>query len=397
MRQTVTLSVAGTFSLVLLAACGAGGGSDSTTAADGAAAGNTPSGGSSSGVSTSHPGGNDDGASPSSGSIADSGSDDEPGPPAVDGDAGGPVRGDAGSLPDDAGSSPGEDAGAAGHDAGSLADAGIPPHVDAGTGPHDSGAATPSGCKRGIASNMAPSSALAPSAGSPGVSWWYNWAISGGGAAPGIEFVPMVWGSGAANSALPAGAHYVLGFNEPNFKAQSDLSPQQAAAAWPQIQAHAKAAGIPLVSPAVNFCGSASDSSQCTVSTITDPYTYLKDFFAACSGCEVDYVAVHWYNCDLPSLKAYIEGNTSTGGGLEGFVQFGKPIWLTEFSCGGSSTVADQTAYMKAAVPYLESSASIARYSWFSASPIPNAQLMSADGSLTDLGKIYVSLPQSCH
>jgi len=243
---------------------------------------------------------------------------------------------------------------------------------------------------------VAPSSALAPAAGSPGVSWWYNWAISGSGGAAGIEFVPMVWGSGTANSALPAGAHYVLGFNEPNFKAQSDLSPQQAAAAWPQIQAHAKTAGIPLVSPAVNFCGSASDSSQCTVSTITDPYTYLKDFFAACTGCEVDYVAVHWYNCDLPSLKAYIEGNTSTGGGLQGFVQFGKPIWLTEFSCGGGSSVAQQTAYMKAAVPYLEGNANIARYSWFSASPIPNAQLMKSDGSLTDLGKTYIALPESC-
>ena len=206
----------------------------------------------------------------------------------------------------------------------------------------------------------------------------------------------MVWGSGTANSALPAGAKYVLGFNEPNFKAQSDLSPQQAAAAWPQIQAHAKAAGIPLVSPAVNFCGSASDSSQCTVSTITDPYTYLKDFFAACAGCEVDYVAVHWYNCDLPSLKAYIEGNTSTGGGLEGFVQFGKPIWLTEFSCDTSASAADQEAYMRAAIPYLEGNPHVFRYSWFSASPIPNAVLMNGDGSPNALGQVYAGLAQSC-
>jgi hypothetical protein len=406
MREKDAVSIAGAFSLVLLAACGTGGdGASTTTAADGgrSAAGNTPGGGaSSSGGSLGNPAG-DDGASPGSGSGSDSGGDaDDPGTGGVDGDAGAPVRGDSGSFPRDGGSAPGDagsphDAGPSAHDAGSPADAGGPSHVDAGS-PHDSGAApAPAGCKRGIASNMAPSSALAPAAGSPGVWWWYNWAISGSGGAPGIEFVPMVWGSGTANSALPAGAKYVLGFNEPNFKAQSDLSPQQAAAAWPQIQAHAKAAGIPLVSPAVNFCGSASDSSQCTVSTITDPYTYLKDFFAACTGCEVDYVAVHWYNCDLPSLKAYIEGNTSTGGGLEGFVQFGKPIWLTEFSCGGSSTVAQQTAYMNAAVPYLEGSANIARYSWFSASPIPNAQLMNSDGSLTDLGKTYVALPQSCH
>ncbi len=363
MRRKDAPAVAGTLALVLVAACGGGDDGGSTTRQDGgrATTGGSPGGGP--GGSTV---GNDD-ASLVPGSASDSGTDaDDPGS----------VSGDGGSAPNDAGA---------------------PARSDAGIGSPDSGSASgATGCKRGIASNMAPSSALAPTASSPGVSWWYNWAISGSGGDPAIEFVPMVWGSSTAQSALPAGARYVLGFNEPNFSAQSDLSPQQAAAAWPDIEAHAKAAGIPLVSPAVNFCGSASDSSQCTVSTITDPYTYLKDFLADCSGCEVDYIAVHWYNCDLPSLKAYIEGNTSTGGGLAGFVQFGKPIWLTEFSCGGSSSVADQTAYMQAAVPYLEGSANIARYSWFSASPIPNAQLMNSDGSLTDLGKTYVSLPASC-
>ncbi len=98
----------------------------------------------------------------------------------------------------------------------------------------------------------------------------------------------------------------------------------------------------------MNFCGSQADPSRCSDPAITDPYTWLKDFFAACPGCEVDAVAVHWYNCDLPSLEAYIEGNAS----LEGFVQFGKPIWLTEFSCDGAHSVADNEASMKAAVPY---------------------------------------------
>jgi putative glycosyl hydrolase len=249
------------------------------------------------------------------------------------------------------------------------------------------------GGKRGLAANAAPSSALAPSASAPGISWWYNWSTQSSGGDPSIEFVPMVWGGGAVNDALPTGASYVLGFNEPNFKSQANLTPQQAAAAWPTIEAHAKAAGIPLVSPAVNFCGSPSSSSGCSDPTVTDPYTWLKDFFAACNGCEVDYIAVHWYNCDLPSLKAYIEGN---GGGLAGFVQFGKPIWLTEFSCDGSHPVADQKAYMQAAIPYLESNTNIFRYSWFSAGAIPSSVLANADGSLTELGATYVGLPQSC-
>jgi hypothetical protein len=205
----------------------------------------------------------------------------------------------------------------------------------------------------------------------------------------------MIWGSAGLAKTVPAGSPYLLGFNEPNFKAQSNLTPQQAAAAWPQVEAIAKTAGALLVSPAVNFCGSSANPSGCSDPTVTDPYTWLKDFFAACTGCEVDAVAVHWYGCDLPSLKAYIEGSTG-GGGLQGFVQFGKPIWLTEFSCGRSSSVAQQKAYMQAAVPYLEGNPHVARYAWFSATPIPNALLTNTDGTLTDLGTTYASLPRSC-
>jgi Glycosyl hydrolase catalytic core len=253
-------------------------------------------------------------------------------------------------------------------------------------------AVSAAGCKRGIAANAAPGSAFARTSAQPGVSWWYNWALDGSGNDPSIEHVPMVWGTSSLGDALPAGAKYVLGFNEPNFKAQSNLTPEQAAADWPQVEAQAKATGAAIVSPAVNFCGSASDPSRCSDSTVTDPYTWLKDFFAACAGCQVDYLAVHWYNCDLPSLQGYIDGSSS----LQGFVQFGRPIWLTEFSCDGSHSAADQAAYMKQAVPYLEGNPHVFRYSWFSATPIPSSLLANGDGTLTDLGKTYVALPQSC-
>jgi hypothetical protein len=247
-------------------------------------------------------------------------------------------------------------------------------------------------CKRGIATNTPPSSAIAPTASVAGVSWWYDWSNTGTGGAAGVDFVPMIWGSASLNGPIPAGSTFLLGFNEPNFKAQSDLTPAQAASDWPEVEALAKATSIPLVSPAVNFCGSSSDPSGCSDPTVTDPYTWLKDFFAACSGCEVDYVAVHWYNCDLPSLQGYIDGNSS----LEGFVQFGKPIWLTEFSCDGTHPAAEQQAYMQAAVPYLEGNAHVYRYSWFSSSAIAPALLMNADGSLTTLGTTYVGLAETC-
>jgi putative glycosyl hydrolase len=243
----------------------------------------------------------------------------------------------------------------------------------------DGGVASRAGCKRGVAANTAPGAAF-----SPALSWWYNWSLQSSGADVGVEFVPMVWGKSSVGMSTPPGSQYLLGFNEPNFQAQSNLTAQQAAGYWPMLVA--QAAGAPLVSPAMNFCGPAA---QCNG---TDPYQYLKDFFAACPGCQVDYIAVHWYNCDLPSLKDYLE----PGGSLEGFEQFGKPIWLTEFSCGSGSSVADQEAYMRAAIPYLESNPNVFRYSWFSADPIPNAKLINGDGSPTALGQVYLDLPQGC-
>ena len=243
------------------------------------------------------------------------------------------------------------------------------------------GGAASTTCKRGIAANTAPGAAF-----SGAITWWYNWAMTGTGAGSGIEFTPMAWGSASVKTALPSGAKYLLGFNEPNFHAQSNLTAQQAADLWPTLESKAKAAGIPLVSPAMNFCGPAA---QCNG---TDPYQYLKDFFAACATCEVDYVAVHWYNCDLPSLKDYLE----PGGNLAGFEQFGKPIWLTEFSCDGNASVAQQETYMRAAIPYLEQNPKVFRYSWFSADPIPNARLLDASGGPTALGRVYIDLPQSC-
>ncbi|HEV8547392.1 MAG TPA: glycoside hydrolase family protein, partial [Polyangiaceae bacterium] len=201
-----------------------------------------------------------------------------------------------------------------------------------------------------------------------------------------VEFVPMMWGKDDVTKDLPASAKFLLGFNEPNFFAQANLSAQDAADLWPQVEAKAKAAGVPIVSPALNFCGPAD---QCHG---TDPYQYLKDFFAACSDCQVDAVAVHWYNCDLPSLKDYLE----PGGNLEGFEQFGRPIWLTEFSCNGDASTAEQETFMREAIPYLEENSHVFRYAWFSAGPIPNAKLIADDGSPTALGRVYMGLDQAC-
>src|SRR5207244_2882338 len=108
--------------------------------------------------------------------------------------------------------------------------------------------------------------------------------------------VPMVWGAADVGKPVPSGSKFLLTFNEPNFPTQADLTPQEAASHWPEIEAMAAGAGdIPIVGPGLNFCGSNDPNKPCHD---TSPYQYYKDFFAACTNCKVDYVAVHWYNCD---------------------------------------------------------------------------------------------------
>jgi hypothetical protein len=198
----------------------------------------------------------------------------------------------------------------------------------------------------------------------------------------------MVWGSGATvdsvNKALRPDAKYLLGYNEPNFFAQANLSAAQAAAQWPVLQQVAAQHGLKLVSPAVNYCG--DDKNKTGPCHDTNPVSYLSSFFAACTNCQVDYVAVHWYNCDGASLKSY----------LDLFKQFNRPLWVTELACayGGDTSVAGQEKYMREAVPILEARTDVYRYSWFSGDPLPNARLLNADGTPTPLGDIYLGLPR---
>ena len=289
---------------------------------------------------------------------------------------------DAGRSERDATASlPAPDAGSDAHHAGSDTHDAAHAAEDAGTLPH---------CKRGLAYGR--HTPIGLEALSPGVRWWYNWAtepedvVAAQHRALGVEFVPMVWG-GAFDQAqvtaeLSSGPGYLLGFNEPNFKVQANMTAAEAAARWPALEAIADARGLALVSPALNYCGPAADCHA------TDPFVYLDAFFAACDGCRVDYLAAHWYACDGPALSWYL-------GELK---KYGKPIWLTEFACGdgdeAARSLAGQKQYMEDAVAILEADDDVYRYAWFAEeNAIANVNVLTADGQLSELGALYVSLP----
>jgi len=332
------------------------------------------------------------------------GSEDPAGNDGVAGGPGGQAEGgadsatdaatDADSIPD-SGSHAETGSGDSGVDAGGEAGPDVVVPGDTGT----DAAVDREGCKRGVAYGHHSTGDM--TALDPGVSWWYNWhyapddGVVGTWEALGVEYVPMIWGantnlSGAA-SEIPVDARYLLGFNEPNFFSQSDLSASEAASLWPGVESLADSKDLLLVSPAVNFCGGGCHD--------TDPVSWLNDFFGACSGCRADAIAMHIYvgcEADSPGLA------TNRAQWLINHVEtyktaFDGPLWLTEFACSGSPSVDEQKAFMQDAVAYLENEPRIARYAWFSgrADNMTNVDLLGADGELTELGQTYVSLPHN--
>lgn len=197
-----------------------------------------------------------------------------------------------------------------------------------------------------------------------GAAWYYNWAsgpTSGAGGA--AEFVPMIWGARSVNADELARARdsgsTLLGFNEPDFDSQANMSVEQALDLWPQLEA----TGMRLGSPAVAVGGA-------------DAGGWLDRFMSGARqrGLRVDFITLHWYGADFSSaavghLRNYIEAVHD---------RYGLPIWLTEYALirweGGGSTYpsdAEQAAFVEGSTAMLQSLPYVERYAWF-ALPTPD-------------------------
>ncbi len=233
---------------------------------------------------------------------------------------------------------------------------------------------------------------------SKNISWWYNWAAEPDIAIRNtyknyeVDFTPMSWNANGINAVnnwvnQDPNVKYILGFNEPNFTDQANMTPKQAATAWPEFQAIADLHNLKTVGPAVNYCGNCVTENGVTYG---DPFKYLDDFFTACQDCDVDFIALHWYG-----------GGNSIVGYVDNARKYNKPIWVTEFAAWDNSVanVEDQKKYLAGTVNFLERDPDVYRYSWFigrrqsGRTSYPFIDLYGVDGELTELGKIYMNIP----
>ena len=201
----------------------------------------------------------------------------------------------------------------------------------------------------------------------PGVCWYYNWGQKPGNgykgevaAYEGFEYVPMCWNAAYNEQQIRdhVAAHpeckFLLGFNEPNFKAQANMTPAQAAEAWPKVQELAKELGLKLVSPAVNYSPDGPEN---------EPFTWMTNFINLVGKDAFDYCAIHCYG-GAGTLQDMADRM---------YELTGKQVWVTEFCMwpGGAGDVyvspEAQIGDMINSLKYMEKSDMVFRYAWFKA------------------------------
>ena len=236
---------------------------------------------------------------------------------------------------------------------------------------------------------------------SPGVSWFYNWGNTPNrqvadvvGPGTDMEFVPMIWSASFNEQALRTyltehpGVKYLLGYNEPNFRSQANMTPDSAARLWPIVEQIAREFNLKLVAPALNYSGETLADGR-----VYQPEQWMDAFLAAYPEAHFDYLALHCYMNDHKPQLDYVENFAK---------KYGKQVWLTEF-CAWEGTVDStyQKRQMVRKIQDLELSPYVYRYAWFKArgsatAPYyrliipPNVRTgLPEPGTLSDAGKIY--------
>ncbi|MDI3320938.1 glycosyl hydrolase [Pinibacter soli] len=229
--------------------------------------------------------------------------------------------------------------------------------------------------------------------------WYYTWGTTTGldpDAPKGIEFVPMFWSHTNVTQAnidvvnqmyRDGKIFFVLGFNEPDLTAESNMSVSQALDDWETL-CNKLDPGIKLVSPAVSWPGAA----------------WFDQFMQGVQqrNLRVDYIALHIYMGQSPSTYATQVSNI--------YNKYSKRVWITEFAPRDDNATSGHPEtnhyssdwilanFMPQVLNSYESMDAVFRYSWFSGSPtmagLWTSMLVDKNGAPTNLGNYYKTVGQ---
>lgn len=205
-----------------------------------------------------------------------------------------------------------------------------------------------------------------------------------------LEFVPQVYNDEyaeaegwASNSekAIAAGVEYFMYFGEP--KAEG-ISVERAVDVWmDKFEPYSKR-GVKLGAP-----GNLQNDGD---------FEWQEEFLKQCAarGCTIDFVCVHWmWSAEqIESFKEVITRATTLAG------KYGnKQVWVDNFFAEG--TYDAQIAFLKEAIPWLETNPKIDRYAYVGLDrPLKDKEGRDSGGffppdensyELTELGRFYAS------
>jgi len=228
-----------------------------------------------------------------------------------------------------------------------------------------------------------------------GASWAYDWSASAPPAMAALTWVPMISSAGSLTPATTtqlraarrAGrVRYLLGFNEPDSASQSNLTPQQAAALWPQLER----TGLILGSPA----------------PATPSDGWLASFMALARQLHlrIDFIALHYYQ-DFTNPNAVSELRQQL---ISLHNQYRRPIWITEIGAidirswhepmTRIPTNAIAAHYMRKLFAMLDALPFVRRYAWFTDDCWNDVacrfgSLFTGNGRTTLAGRTFMTAP----
>jgi hypothetical protein len=221
--------------------------------------------------------------------------------------------------------------------------------------------------------------------------WAYDWSAREQPADLGVDWVPMIWSNRYVTPEIiddlklaknDRRVRYLLGFNEPDNKAQANMTPQQAAALWPQLEQ----TGLILGSPAPT--------------TPTDGWLARFMKLARQRNLTVNFIALHYYlDFTDPHSVAAMRAQL-----IQVHNTYHRPIWITELGTldirqwgqkmlrAPSATAAE--TYMRRVFKMLNALPFVQRYAWYtdscaSQSGCRYSSLFSATGALTAEGREF--------